>query len=39
MANELPAGARPNPRTQPTGRGGPVLLAGATLLAAEQWKH
>jgi hypothetical protein len=29
----------PNPRMQPTGRGGPALRAGAVLLAADLWKH
>jgi hypothetical protein len=29
----------PNPQMQPTGRGGPGLLAGAALLEARQWKR
>jgi len=29
----------PNPQMQPTGRGGPALLAGAVLLVARQWKR
>jgi hypothetical protein len=30
-------GLRPNPRMQPTGRGGPEFPAGAALLGASQW--
>jgi hypothetical protein len=30
---------RPNPRMQPTGRGGPQLLVDALLPVATQWKH
>ena len=29
----------PNPRVQPTGRGGPWLRAGTGLLVARLWKH
>jgi hypothetical protein len=30
---------RRNPRMQPTGRGGPELLAGTSFLKAKQWKR
>jgi hypothetical protein len=29
----------PNPRMQPTGRGGPELRSSAALLVAKQWKR
>jgi hypothetical protein len=29
----------PNPRMQPTGRGGPEPRSGAGLLLAKQWKR
>jgi hypothetical protein len=32
-------GLLPNPRMQPTGRGGPAFLFGVTLLEAEQRKR
>jgi len=30
---------QPNPQMQPTGRGGPGVLAGAAFLVATQWKR
>jgi hypothetical protein len=35
----LPRMLRPNPRMQPTGRGGPGLRSGAALLKAKQWRR
>jgi hypothetical protein len=33
------ASVLPNPRMQPTGRGGPQLRSGTALLVAKQWKR
>jgi hypothetical protein len=39
MAHRIGVGVRPNPRMQPTGRGGPALRSGAQLVEATQRKR
>jgi hypothetical protein len=39
IAHSTSRGKAPNPQMQPTGREGPVLRVGATLLEAEQGKR